>query len=64
MEIPEKKSLLFELRRYESSGESAGKKKIEMFEKSEIEIFKKVGLTPVFFGEALIGPARPNFTSY
>jgi NIPSNAP len=62
MEIPEKKSRIFELRRYESSGEIAGKKKIEMFDKGEIEIFKRVGLTPVFFGEALIGPFRPNLT--
>jgi hypothetical protein len=62
IEVPEKKSRLFELRRYESSGEAAGKKKIEMFEKGEIDIFKKVGLTPVFFGEALIGSFRPNLT--
>ena len=62
MEVPEKKSRIFELRRYESSGELAGKKKIEMFDKGEIEIFKRVGLTPVFFGEALIGTFRPNLT--
>ena len=62
IEIPGKKSRIFELRRYESSGEMAGKKKIEMFDKGEIEIFKRVGLTPVFFGEALIGTFRPNLT--
>ncbi len=62
MEVPEKKSRIFELRRYESSGEAAGKKKIEMFDKGEIDIFKRVGLTPVFFGEALIGTFRPNLT--
>jgi hypothetical protein len=63
LEIPEKKSRIFELRRYESSGETAGKKKIEMFDSAgEIRIFKKVGLTPVFFGESLIGPSRPNLT--
>ncbi|HKH63597.1 MAG TPA: NIPSNAP family protein [Flavitalea sp.] len=62
IEVPEKKSRIFELRRYESSGEMAGKKKIEMFDKGEIEIFRKVGLTPVFFGEALIGTFRPNLT--
>ena len=28
----------------------------------EIAIFKRVGLTPVFFGESLIGPFRPNLT--
>jgi hypothetical protein len=63
IEVPEKKSRIFELRRYESSGESAGKKKIEMFDTAgEIAIFKRVGLTPVFFGEALIGPSIPNLT--
>ena len=63
MELPPKQSRIFELRRYESSGEEAGKKKIEMFNTAgEIEIFKRVGLTPVFFGESLIGTNRPNLT--
>lgn len=63
IEVPEKKSRIFELRRYESSGEMAAKKKIEMFNSAgEISIFKRVGLTPVFFGEALIGQAMPNLT--
>ena len=63
MEVPEKKDRIFELRRYESASESAGKKKIEMFNSAgEIAIFKRVGLTPVFFGEAVIGEMRPNLT--
>ena len=63
LEVPEKKPRIFELRRYESPGVAAGKKKIEMFnEGGEISIFKRVGLTPVFFGETLIGPLRPNLT--
>ncbi|MGM9511101.1 NIPSNAP family protein [Larkinella sp. GY13] len=63
LEAPEKKTRIFELRRYESHNETAGKKKIEMFnEGGEIAIFKRVGLTPVFFGETLIGPMRPNLT--
>ncbi|ADB36599.1 NIPSNAP family protein [Spirosoma linguale] len=63
LEIPEKKARIFELRRYESPNETAGKKKIEMFNQAgEIAIFKRVGLTPVFFGETLIGPMRPNLT--
>lgn len=28
----------------------------------EIDIFKRVGLTPVFFGETIIGALRPNLT--
>lgn len=63
MIIPQKTSRIFELRRYESASESAGKKKIDMFNSlGEIEIFKRVGLTPVFFGETLIGALRPNLT--
>lgn len=56
------KPRIFQLRTYESHNERAGKKKIEMFNKGEIAIFKRVGLTPVFFGETILGPAMPNLT--
>lgn len=57
------KPRMFELRRYESATEMAGKKKIEMFnDKGEIAIFKRTGLAPVFFGETIIGALRPNLT--
>lgn len=62
MKVPPGKQRIFELRRYESHSEAAGKKKIEMFNKGEIGIFERVGLTPVFFGETIIGPVRPNLT--
>jgi len=63
MEVPQNKPRIFELRRYESATEAAGKKKIDMFENlGEISIFKRVGLTPVFFGETVIGEMRPNLT--
>jgi len=63
METGEKKAGLFELRRYESAGELAAKKKIEMFnEAGEIGIFKSVGLRPIFFGETLMGTFMPNLT--
>ncbi|MHC4087471.1 MAG: NIPSNAP family protein [Planctomycetota bacterium] len=63
LEVPEKKSRIFELRIYESHGIKAAKKKIEMFnEGGEIAIFKKTGLGAVFFGETLIGPKMPNLT--
>ncbi|HEY4110239.1 NIPSNAP family protein, partial [Puia sp.] len=63
IEPPARKPRLFELRRYESPGEAAGQKKIEMFnDAGEIDIFKRVGARPVFFGEALIGQYRPNLT--
>lgn len=56
------KPRLFNLRVYESHNERAGKKKIEMFNKGELAIFRRVGLTPVFFGEAVVGAAMPNLT--
>ncbi|UCG56755.1 MAG: NIPSNAP family protein, partial [Phycisphaerales bacterium] len=63
LEVPEKKSRIFELRIYESHGIKAAKKKIEMFNQGgEIAIFRKTGLQPVFFGETLIGPKLPNLT--
>jgi len=56
-------SRVFELRTYESHSEAAGLKKIEMFEKAgEIEIFRRTGLVPVFFGRNVIGPALPSLT--
>lgn len=54
---------IYELRIYESHSLVAGKKKVEMFnEGGEIAIFKKTGLTPVFFGETVVGPLMPNLT--
>jgi hypothetical protein len=53
---------LLNLRIYESHNERAARKKIEMFSKAELAIFRRVGLTPVFFGETVVGPAMPNLT--
>jgi hypothetical protein len=53
---------IFELRRYESHNLRAAKRKVEMFNKGEIQIFKDTGLQPVFFGETVIGPYMPNLT--
>jgi hypothetical protein len=61
--LPGTQSRIFELRQYQSATENAGKKKIEMFnDKGEIDIFKRLGFKPVFFGETLIGSLRPNLT--
>ena len=56
------KPRILNLRIYESHNERAAKKKIEMFNKSELAIFRRTGLEPVFFGETVIGPAMPNLT--
>ncbi|MBN1422562.1 MAG: NIPSNAP family protein [Planctomycetes bacterium] len=54
---------IVQLRTYESPSVKTGQKKIEMFNTGgEIAIFRKVGLNPVFFGEALIGAKLPNLT--
>ena len=59
--VPELKPRIFELRRYEHASESAGITKLEMFnDAGEIDIFKRLGFRPVFFGETLIGELRPN----
>ena len=52
---------LFELRTYESPGERAHRLKVRMFEElGELEIFRRVGLTPVFFARTLAGPRMPS----
>lgn len=56
------KPRLFNLRVYESHNERAARKKVEMFNKGELAIFRRVGLTPVLFGEALVGALMPNLT--
>jgi hypothetical protein len=54
---------VFELRTYESHNENASLKKVEMFEQAgEIGIFRRLGLTPVFFGRGVSGPALPALT--
>jgi len=63
LEIPAKKERIFELRIYESHSEKFAKQKIKMFnEGGELEIFRKTGLQPVFFGETLVGTQMPNLT--
>ena len=60
--VPEADPRIFELRIYESHSEAAAIRKVEMFNKGEIDIFHKTGLTPVFFGESIVGSLLPNLT--
>jgi len=53
---------VFQLRMYESPSIITGQKKIEMFNRGELGIFRKTGLNPVFFGESLLGSKMPNLT--
>jgi hypothetical protein len=59
MQAPPSEAGLFELRIYEGYSEDAVNRKIKMFNLEEIDLFYKVGLSPVFFGEMLAGKYRP-----
>lgn len=53
---------VFQLRTYASPSFKTGAKKIEMFNLAEIDIFRKSGMNPVFFGQTIIGDNIPNLT--
>ena len=64
LEIPTKADTrIFLLRIYESHDSIKASKKVEMFNTGgEIGLFRKTGLNPVFFGQAIIGSDLPNLT--
>lgn len=51
---------IFELRTYESQTYATLKRKVGMFNNGEAQIFERLGLRPVFFGETIVGPSQPN----
>ena len=53
---------IFEVRTYESDNAATLQKKIEMFNRGEMQIFQRLGMNPVFFGEALVGSKLPHLT--
>jgi hypothetical protein len=53
---------VFELRTYESHSDRAAINKLKMFNAGEVPIFRRAGLTPVFFGETVIGAQMPSLT--
>ncbi|HWC98776.1 MAG TPA: NIPSNAP family protein [Candidatus Sulfopaludibacter sp.] len=55
-------SRTFELRTYESPNEKAGARKVKMFDDAEIAIFRRSGMTPIFFGQTMIGTNQPSLT--
>jgi hypothetical protein len=56
------KNNVFELRIYESRNLSAHEKKVAMFDGGEIDIFRRSGILPVFFGSTIFGTRMPNLT--
>jgi NIPSNAP len=57
---PKNGKRIFQLRTYESAGYGAHVHKVKMFNDAEIAIFTRTGLTPVFFGDTLIGHRTPS----
>ena len=54
---------IMQLRYYRSFDEERNAAKISMFEEGgELELFRKYGMNPVFFGEAVFGTFLPNLT--
>lgn len=53
-------SRIFELRDYESHSEERAINKMAMFNDGEISLMQDLGMSPVFFGQALAGPNLPH----
>jgi len=62
LKVSAKENKIFELRTYEGYSEDAVSRKIDMFNKVEIDAFKDVGIKPVFFGDILAGTGMPALT--
>jgi len=53
---------VFELRTYESPSDQDHKRKVEMMDVSEGEIFDKAGFFQVFYGDTVVGSRLPTLT--
>ncbi len=58
----DRQARVFELRIYESYSELTALKKVEMFNAGEIAVMQQVGLSPVFYGQALAGRDLPHLS--
>jgi hypothetical protein len=56
---PDPSRTLFELRIYHSPNEEANQRKVKMFNSEEIDLFDKVAINSVLYGEILSGPNMP-----
>jgi hypothetical protein len=59
---PKRAARIFELRTYESVNEKASRRKIQMFSDGEMGVFRRLGMSPVFFAQSLIGRNLPSLT--
>ncbi len=64
VEVPATKDTrVFQLRIYEGHCAERAMRKIEMFNTGgELDLFRRTGMNPVFFGQSLIGTKLPNLT--
>ena len=62
VKAPLSRERIFELRTYESHNELKAILKVEMFNEAELDIFEKVDLKGVFYGQSLSGANLPNLT--
>jgi len=53
---------IFEMRTYEGASDQDHKRKVEMMQSGEADIFTKAGAEQVFYGDTLIGSRLPNLT--
>ena len=58
----EKKPRIFEMRTYESPCELKALRKIDMFNAGEIGVMQELNLSPVFYGQVLVGRDMPELT--
>jgi hypothetical protein len=56
------KPRIFEMRTYESFSELKALKKIDMFNAGEIGVMQELNLSPVFYGQVLVGRDMPELT--
>lgn len=57
--LPDPSRTLFEIRLYWSPNEEANQRKVQMFNIDEIDLFDKVGINSVCYGDILAGPRMP-----
>ena len=59
---PDDKNQFFELRTYESHSEDAYRRKVDMFNEGELELFDQLDFGSVFFGDKIAGERMPCLT--
>jgi hypothetical protein len=59
---PQRAARIFEMRTYESLNEVTVQRKAKMFDDGEAGIFRRLGMSPVFFGVAVFGKNMPKLS--